>query len=85
LIENPRVAGQNQGLVRFAEQIFGWIPASAGMTDLLRYFISRYFSANYRERTTNITRTNNKNQQVNRGATICHIPSQKKFSYIRSA
>jgi hypothetical protein len=27
LVEYPRVAGQNQGLARFAASLFRWIPA----------------------------------------------------------
>jgi hypothetical protein len=32
LVENPRIAGQQQGFVRYAEFNSCWIPAFAGMT-----------------------------------------------------
>jgi hypothetical protein len=34
-MNHPSVAGQNQGFVRFADCMFCWIPAFAGMTIFL--------------------------------------------------
>jgi|CXWL01.1.fsa_nt_gi thiol:disulfide interchange protein DsbD len=51
-LKNPRVAGQHCGFVRYAEHIFCWIPAFAGMTSfrfngLFRFLLLFFFTASF--------------------------------------